>query len=128
MKQPNEMTDPELNEATAIEVMRWQKDGSDWWKSHSIGHHQIMSSLNNWHPTTDLNQAIECLHEYAQIGEELDGYWSTHPHLWSISNGDSDSLDVCIGGKSFVQVGQKELDKLPRAICEAVLMAKRGEK
>ena len=60
MKQPDEMTNEELDEALAIEVMGWHIFGYEW---HEVGGKYVMD-FNDWHPTTNRNQAVECLGLY----------------------------------------------------------------
>lgn len=113
MKQPNEMTNEELDEALAIEVMGWHIFGYEW---HELGGKYVMD-VNDWHPTTDLNQTWECLEKFK--GYEI--LKSCYRKNYSVRVWEEFGLvNRCAG--TVVS------DNLPRALCEAVLMAKRGEK
>ena len=108
MKQPNEMTDREMDEALATEVMGWTVGGDmfleplpsispsvePWWDT--------VIFREDWHPTENLNQAIECAEKYC---------YRSIDYFLNCGDMASETREITS----------------PRALCEAVLMAKRGE-
>jgi hypothetical protein len=142
------MTNEELDEALAIEVMGWHKERNDYVDSRyrdtdeyqwvdgeeRILYHTTKSetltaggSQHWWHPADNLTQAVECLEMI--IGEckeeefihaliaKLDLDCSIFPSALE-GSGYSGNVPECIVAMMTAK---------PRAICEAVLMAKRGE-
>ena len=112
MKQPNEMTDREMDEALATEVMGWhpvEREGGWYLRVGEVGIRK-----DNWHPTENLNQAVECAWEtsYITINKFAD------KKKWRVTVDYKGDGCYC---NSFNT-------SLARAICEAVLIAKRGEK
>lgn len=118
MKQPNEMTDDELNSAMAIEVKGWQIGGNMYIESlpHTYleePQYNTVMGISGWYPTADLNQARECVeacnyHIMVRYDPLRDS------HKWTVCGHDSKRV--------------ADTDNPARAICEAVLQAKRGEK
>lgn len=102
-----------MNERMAVEVMGWERFGFSW---KDKDHNRIVDILD-WHPDTDLNQAMRCLLKFC----EDDGTHFHNKRSWRIGNGDGDSIDIDIDVLHYVtQVGKDELEKLPLAICEAI--------
>jgi len=131
MKLISEMTDEELNEALAVEVMGWVKsiETKDnkvfmncWAESledYLVGEslHRIMEQ-SLWRPTNDPNQAFEVL-DKVYIDFTIDVQRSAGQ--WGVEIDGSN-------GYGRVKVGKwLWTNELPRAICEAVLQAVRKE-
>lgn len=121
MKPINEMTDPEMDEAIAVEVMKWTLGDTDieWgfrWLTDKDGKHVMDISL--WHPCKDMNQAWEAVYKFRE-GKELYTAMGIHhdgEHYAEIEDVAKDKL-----------IGRSGNNNLARAICEALLMAVRGE-
>ena len=129
----SEMTNEQLNEALAIEVMGWKKHpdmmGSWWimdedkfagyiWKPHPP------FAFDIWKPAEDMNQAVECLNYWLNVTGSLveikkmdNKYWEVELWRESPKTAPENPLNGVATDESF-----------PRALSEAVLMAKRGEK
>ena len=118
-KQISDMTDYELNEAIAFEVMGWHIDEFGYWMDaddEHTGYIAIEHPTMGWIPTADLNQVIKC-------AEKFKGY---------------EILKSCYRKDYSVKVWEKfgEVnrcagkiisDNPARAMCEATLMAKRAK-
>ena len=109
MKPIPEMTDAELNEAMAVEVMG---GGDNYATIYAIEHYK------QWNPTSDLNQAWECEERLNELG-------LTEKYLFEMKKRvvfglqpivSRNSVDWCIAHATA------------RQRCEAVLMAVRGER
>lgn len=121
------MTDSELNEALA-EWRGWHKrqtgTGYPWYwcepdyMEDSLYRHSGKSVMmcSEWQPTTDLNQAVECAEKWKNVAEERN---IAIVYTWSGYH-----IQFRVGNKI---VGETKVDDLPRALCEAVLVAVRGE-
>lgn len=128
MKEISKMTDEELDEAIAVEVMGWNKhpdmQGS-WWvldEDKFAGYYwkeRVPLIFYVWNPTVDLNQAFEAL--------EKVGYWTMCRFTGSLYH-----VSASLSGKdeegSIHSAHSLTRDDFACAICEAVLMAVRGEK
>ena len=122
MKQPNEMTDREMDEALATEVMGWTVGGDmfleplpsispsvePWWDT--------VIFREDWQPTTNLNQAWECLGLYDGQVHINNGYKGWYIELLKYNN-----------STQYIDAYSANNENPARAICEAVLMAKRCE-
>ena len=119
---PNEMTDQELNEAIAIEVMGWH-EFMGWWCEERLSHrnapdgkeHWRKYKTKDWNPTHDLNQAWMLVEKFK--GTSL----SVHIYCGFALNGVQISKNL--KEISFVEFK----DNPARALSEACLTAKRGE-
>ncbi len=119
----SEMTNEQLNEALAIEVMGWILDSSvttgrlglAWYCNEEM---DDVIAVKNWNPAEDLNQAVECAEKMypeleIQLGRiGLKGYEVFF--MW---------FDESIHDGYYAVIPSPA-----RAISEAVLMARRGEK
>jgi len=108
------MTNKELNEWMATEVMGWHKDfcsnaGIEWWYDDNLPRgNQVIMECVNWHPDTDPNQAMMC-------ADKFDIYWidkSPQKPFYRVQVGGE-------GGETIISHADN-LDKLPLAICEAI--------
>jgi hypothetical protein len=110
------MTDAELDKLMAIEAMGWHLEpraiGTEGWCT-SDGKWLIHETA--WHPTADLNQALEALDGWA-------GYWSMF-HF----KGKTYDIAVSLSDDYTSKIYNTYNNSLARAICKAVLMAVRGE-
>lgn len=117
------MTDEQLNEALAIEVMGWtekeryyQSDGTTY-KFYVYGDNKTCVK-ENWNPTHDLNQAFEVLdkwHSFSTCNISHAIYRNGEKYLVTLD---------CLPFQSVAQVKHKSL---ARAICEAVLTVVRKD-
>lgn len=118
---PNEMTDEELNEAMAVEVMGLEIDAKGWVYTHPLKDAGFMA--RSWHPTHDLNQVWECVeHWLKECGEWDFGIyrsWKNDILYWEAW------LTNELGAE--VNIEATNIDPA-RAICEALLMAVRSER
>ncbi|HAC16942.1 MAG TPA: hypothetical protein DCE78_13505 [Bacteroidetes bacterium] len=117
MKEIKDLTDDELNEAAAIEVMGWHKSMGFFWKN--IGTDGTDELINNWNPTSDLNQAFEAVKKLQTKNERIYHFACGTYHdgevFVEIENITTDDL-----------IGHSDNDNIARAICEAALMAVRA--
>lgn len=110
------MTDEQLNEALAIEVMKFR-----FWDGVYYSEDGREIELGDWQPTTDLNQAVGCAEKWInrrghyrvrlEYQEDIYG-WSYHAAIEHIYY--ADIVNIRNANPA-------------RALCEAVLMAKRRE-
>ena len=115
-----EMTDAELDEAMAKEVMGWRAKRSrmgnpEWfyWTDACDTCDNRKYRLGDFRPTADLNQAVECARKWAYERDEE--FWLMYKR--------QEDIFGCITSFGY------ESNKDPaRAICEALLMAVRGER
>ena len=106
------MTDKELDEALALEVMEWLFwDGFYYGKDGGTEQPYIL-----WTPTTDLNQAFEVLEKYIDRKRNAVIHYNIDINYASIYE---------YGARDAI--GESKGKNLARAICEAVLTAKRGK-
>jgi hypothetical protein len=111
------MTDSEMDEAMAREVMNWEDTGSftsDGRPVVGTPHGGVSVCLRDWNPTKDLKAAFTVLYEMRRIGI---GFVLSD----SVASGTSvvrlgDWVEMC--GKFQHWDGR---DGLPRTICEATL-------
>ena len=114
----SDMTDYELNEAIAFEVMGWHIDEFGYWmdaNDEHTGYIAIEHPDMGWIPTADLNQAVRCVEGFAHITICKFVYGSP---LWDVTienSAYSSGWPVARGAC------------LARAICEAALMAVRAK-
>ena len=120
MKPVSEMTNDELDEALAREVRGWGRDTNGaWWymEVDKFSGYYWKWKANNifpmWRPTSNQNQAIECAESMAYITMCRVGF-DANWHVTIDKNSDS---KFCGAFNT----------SLPRAICEAVLTAARGD-
>jgi len=100
-----------LNEFMATKVMGWHYE--KWEDDHARycdDDSKTKFLVIDWHPDTSIEQAMMCLVNAKSSVLEI-------PLLWSICNGDGDSLDVSVIG---VQRQVQSIKELPLAICEAI--------
>lgn len=114
MKPIPEMTDPEMDEAMAVEVMG---GGDNYTTIYAIEHYK------QWNPTFDLNQAWECAEKWKNIDRfnrrveiigmatewECSLYTFSAKEYWTLLCDAYNTSPAC-------------------AICEALLMAARSER
>ena len=101
MKPVSEMTDTEIDEALAVDVKGWHLDDGLW--RDEYGRLLYYDALPvKWHPTTNPDQAIECAESYCYR-----------------------SVDYFLNCGDMASENRKIAS--PRAICEAVLRAVRGD-
>ena len=126
----SEMTNEELNSCLAIEVRGWIVDsyvatgrlGLAWYCDEEMND---IVAVKNWNPTEDLNQAVECAEKLQSDGY----YFEILGHIASPQFRKAGNYDVgvwCPIDKP--RIGSGEHESLPRALSEAVLMAKRETK
>lgn len=115
------MTDEQLAEALAIEVMGWKKycnfEGRECFKNDDDWHW-----IEDWQPCTDLNQAVEC-------AENWQGQSSCRYVVIQRQAYDAPPSLVDLWECKLVDIENdfRTLNESPaRALCEAVLMAVRG--
>ena len=114
MKTISEMTDEELNNAVAVEVMGWEYGDHFITGANSyriVGRKTTTyTKANNWYPTTDYNQVfqvVEKMDYFAVRRHKAGGYWRC----------------ICVY-QDGLSIGA-ESASAPRAICEAAVMAVR---
>ena len=110
MKPVSEMTDDEIDEALAVDVKGWHLEGTLWKDKND----RVLCSHYNWHPTSNQNQAIELTEKMAFV---TTCKVSSSGNEWHVMVDKDDDGKFC---GSFNT-------SLSRAICEAVLMAVRGD-
>lgn len=111
------MTDEQLNEALAIEVMGWRKDAiGDWWVGKKDNIMALKELVEDWQPCIDLNQAVECADYMANLGFN-----------WSVDNIENDHYHASVYRPSTEHIYFCDANIPARALSEAVLMAVRGE-
>lgn len=143
MKTISEMTNEELNEALAVEVMGWNKgcilggypDYYCW--SDEINeekyHWSWMEEIENekekynavmecseWQPTTDLNQAFEVLEKYINKDNTRIQTDTLEGNFWEVR--------IFRYGEESGYLGRAVEKSLALAICEAALQAVRKER
>ena len=105
------MTDTQLDEWLAVNVMEWEKwcnsEGHECFKNDDDWHW-----IEDWQPTRDLNQAVMCAEKWSKDNDcEMVIYYKSH---WVV--------DFRCGSLYPIHG-----DSLTRALCEAVAMATEGE-
>ena len=120
----SEMTNEELNEALAVEVMGWGMENGFFVSPTLKDGKEIVCFVWEWTPTEDMNQAVECLNYWLNVTGSLveikkmdNKYWEVELWRESPKTAPENPLNGVATDESF-----------PRALSEAVLMAKRGEK
>lgn len=121
MKQPSEMTGPELNEAMAIEGMEWRKEKnlSCWMTCYGIYtgyHYNRILGGTYWNPTEDLNQVRGLEEKLLELEDWALGEYETA--LWLIID---DSEGRRKGEFSMLHASARQK-------CEALLMTFREVK
>jgi len=129
---PNEMTDQELSEVIAIEVMGWEKETTatehaivDYW---TVGNGILTrecfneSACTEWNPVHDLNQAWEAEEYWLKENGEWDfgiyRRWQGEELCWVVW------MTKEIGAEINIEA---ENTNPARAICEALISAVREE-
>ena len=110
-KQISDMTNSELNEAIAFEVMGWHIDEFGYWMDaddEHTGYIAIIHPTIGWIPAADINQARACVDKLQKCNGSFVG----------IKN--YDNIHGEVDGYSCP-------DNFARAMCEAMLMAKRAK-
>ena len=112
------MTNEQLAEALAVEVMGWGLDliENEWGLHYYRGADgkSVMDS-RLWQPCTDLNQAVECADYLANLG-----------YSWSVDNVENDHYHASVYRPSTERIYFCDADNPARALCEAVAMAVEG--
>jgi len=124
----------EIDSLIAVNIMEWERKptihGYDaWWDDTNHWQHavtkelwpanQALTAVNSWKPTTDMNQAMECVEK---IEKELDAYFWLERVLahegWEckIELGDVNGILP----PTAIATGESA----PLAICKAILKAK----
>ena len=127
----SQMTNDQINERLAVEVMGWHRERNDYVDSRyrdadeyqwvdgegRILYHVIKSetltaggSQHWWHPITDITQALMCTKKWVDENECTLGIYYCGGN-WTIDFYDFRCSLYPIQG-----------DSLPRALCEAILM------
>ena len=112
-----------INERMA-EVMGWKR--LMWWLTLdeempcwiSTNEDEVMRaemSVRDWHPDTDLNQALMCVDKFT----ENDELYSENLSIIKNTCGDAVRYEIVIRDTEMKRVDSR--DKLPRAICECIL-------
>ena len=127
----SQMTNEQLNEALAIEVMGWVRDGDKYWSEMADGKAPRLWSFvglcGEWNPAEDLNQAVECAGELYKMNDRNILLPAYEFILEQQSREYYRAHMKWFAGR--VQEGFYVVGNSPaRALSEAVLMAKRGEK
>jgi hypothetical protein len=120
MTQPNEMTNAELNEVLAVEVMGLAKLHHEGVLRYVEGREKYTSIV--WNPAEDLNQAIECAEKLWAGGYPCVELMTERRFI----EGNN------IEWRAYVDNGccrwWESINQSPaRALSEAVLMVKRGD-
>jgi len=122
----NDMTDKELDEALALEVMGWHEGDTRCYDI--INRHffergfyfqdsgALVMPVNEWNPTKDKNQAFEVLSKCIDRKRNAVIHYNIDINYASIYE---------YGARGAI--GESKGKNLARAICEAVLTAKRGK-
>ena len=124
MKTISEMTDEELNNAVAVEVMGWyeQYDALAWeWAYWSTEKDAEVAEntdfdfyLNEWNPCEDIRQAWQVVEKMRSMG-------------WSYVVGDEAGIYYCKFINLYITCSD-EANTQQRAICQAALDAVRNKK
>jgi len=125
LKLPADMSDEELIEAVAVEVMEWKQNTERWpdysgemsdvWKDDA-GQQYVIK--HKWNPLTDWNHTMEVVQKMENNGWQ---FWMTTFH----SDTGHMYLTKVVFGKDEQESNIENLDK-QRAICLAALTAVRS--
>lgn len=119
------MNNQDLDKLMALEVMGWKLEDCDppmayqfdepvsYWTSYDADGNQTNGEnykkyFHQWHPTTDLNQAMQCVEKFGRY--------------WSISRGYVRKDFWCVNVDDKF-VSSDESDSIPLAICQAIAEA-----
>jgi len=114
------MTDDQLDEWLAVNVMGWMLDlvENEWGLRYYRGTDgKSVMDARLWQPTRDLNQAVMCAEKWKKVAEERN---IEIVYTWSGYH-----IQLRVVDKV---VGKSKVDEFARALCEAVCMAVEGEK
>lgn len=119
MKNPESMSNEELDQAVAVEVMGWTRSNKPgwevWWISGTVG----VEVADRWHPSTSIEAAWSVVERMRVTG----GWWLV------ISDHGSAGTDYRV---SFQAANARKWHathaSAPMAICLAALTASRGAK
>ena len=115
MKTISEMTDEELNNAVAVEVMGWHEQYERGYRAEWVGEHERDGEdVENWNPSTDIKQAFQVVEKMRSMG-------------WSYVIGDEADIYYCKFINLYITCSD-EADTQQRAICHAALDAVRAKK
>jgi len=115
----NAMSDDQLDEWLAVNVMGWMLDlvENEWGlRYYRDADGKSVMDARLWQPTHDLNQAVECAEKWKKVAEgrniEIVYTWSGYHIQLRVVN---------------KVVGESKVDEFARALCEATAMAMEGE-
>lgn len=110
------MTDSQLNEWLAVEVMGWHED-SDHMNLWLDKDGEITTDKEDWQPARDLNKAVMCADYMANLG-----------FSWTVENVENDHYHACVLRPSNRTMFDCDTADTPaRALSIAVCMAVEGE-